>query len=88
MTDDEIKAELSTITALPVRVQRWDVEQGTDMTGADALWVWAIMDDNDVARMNPEEIREAVREKIQSKFPHTFAWTYVRFRTTTEVPAA
>jgi hypothetical protein len=70
--------------SLPVPVQGWIVETGPDATNDDAVWVWAILRDEDLKRETRNIVREAVREAVQGDELDKAPWVYVRFRGASE----
>jgi Cu/Ag efflux pump CusA len=75
---------------LPAEVQSWIVETGPDSTGDDAVWVWAILRDEDVeqpaTRTNiREKVWEEVRKASSKSIDDSAPWVYVHFRGASEV---
>lgn len=66
----------------------WVVETGRDATGDDAVWVWVVLHDELIQKVWPlqtrNELREKVRELVQSAASPTEVQVYVRFRSETE----
>jgi hypothetical protein len=85
MDASTVKNELQKLEDVPVR--DWVVEEGTDSTGDDAFWVWAILADEDwppLAKRN--QIRETVRAAVERLARGAAPWVYVRFRVLSEAP--
>ncbi len=75
---------------LPAPVRKWEIETGPDATGDDSVWVWAVMDDAELAdekgaRTLLSTIRETIREAVSSAAREPVPWVYVRFRALSEV---
>ncbi len=89
--DKEIISELNTLEGFPI--ERIDeVETGPDSTGDFAVWVWVMLDRDDVDFQTRTAIREAIREKVQAMWRgkdqmwrEKEPFVYVRFRTTADL---
>jgi hypothetical protein len=76
---------LGTLKDLPAPVVRWDVDEGTDASGGEAFWVWAVLKDADLTRSVRNHIRDAVWATVRSLPGADDRWVYVRFRGESEV---
>ena len=79
----EIRNALNDLASLPTPVSDWLVEIGTDSADEPAVWVWAVLPDDDTDLDTRIEIRDRVFDFIreQSEVP---VWVYVSFKTQTE----
>jgi hypothetical protein len=69
-------------------VSKWVIDTGTDSTGEDAVWVWAIVDDETLSSLSQDDrarLRDRVREAVQRAEVGRESTVYVRFRGTSEV---
>lgn len=83
MTTAHVKEVLNALDNLPAPVQKWEVDTGTDATGDDAVWVWAIMEDANLAQLSREglsRLRESIRNAVSRATEGVAPWVYVRFR--------
>ena len=79
----EIRNALNDLASLPTPVSDWLVEIGTDSADEPAVWVWAVLPDDDTDLDTRIEIRDRVFDFIreQSEVP---VWVYVSFKTQAE----
>jgi hypothetical protein len=79
---------VKSIPNLPLEVPAWKVETGEDWSGDDAVWVWAILKDEDfeadVDRENREVIDRAVHQAVEQETGEPSPMVYVHFRTISE----
>lgn len=80
MNTASVSSALNTLKDLPVPVVRWDVEEGTDASGSEALWVWAYMKDADLTRTARNRVRDLVSAALRGLPEVGDRWVYVRFR--------
>lgn len=87
-TNETVLKSLSDLNA-PVR--KWEIDTGTDATGENAVWIWAIVEDATLAHLSQEararlrdSIRATVRHAVESPPPSV----YIRFRAVSEVEKA
>lgn len=84
-----IKTALEKIESadMPAAVNDWQVQVGQDSTNDLAIWVWAILQNDDVNLQDREKLREIIRQRINNEFGHeeSTPWIYVRFRTDSEI---
>ena len=69
---------------LPSPVSNWRVESGPDSTEDTAVWVWAMLTDDDVEFTKRSQLRSIIRELVQEKTDSSIL-VYVRFRGASEV---
>ena len=89
---EKITAELdSRLTDLPTPVSEFQVRTGLDSIDDPAVWVYVILEKDDVDFETRTTLRKLVRDTIQA-IPdprcvgeEDTVWVYVRFRTASEV---
>lgn len=87
ITVAEIQSVLNEIGNLPTRVSGWLVETGLDWTDEPAVWVWALLEDDEVDFDIRSRLRDMVRKKVRGRTGPAVR-VYVRFRGASEtVPA-
>ena len=89
MTDRDIDANaieavLRKLPELPTPVSSWHVEAGRDSTDDLAVWVWAMLKDDDVEFTKRSRLRSIIRDLVQEKTDSSIL-VYVRFRGASEV---
>jgi len=65
-------------------VAEWYIETGPDATGDDAVWVWLILEEEDVDFDTRSDLRRRVFDGVREAGGETPPWVYVRFRTVAE----
>ncbi len=80
---ETIEKALKAIKDLPVTVQRWDIETGSDWSGDRGVWIWAILNDADLTAKTCAEIRTRVRRALSKVAEESIV--YLRFRALSEV---
>ena len=80
----EIRAALDQIEGLPTAVSDWVVETGADSDDDAAVWVWAILPDDQVDIETRIAVRDHVFDYIRDR-SDTPVWVYVSFRTVAEM---
>ena len=79
-----IEAALRQIPELPTPVSSWHVETGHDSTDDPAVWVWAMLKEDDVEFAKRMRLRSIIRDLVEEKIdPSTLV--YIRFRGASEV---
>ncbi len=73
-----IRSTLEDLTGLPVPIHGWDIREGVDSTDDPAVWVWAVIEEDDFNREVSLEITDTVRAALRSATPHL--WPYVLIR--------
>ena len=87
ITVAEIESALDQLGNLPAPVSGWLVETGLDWTDQPAVWVWALLADDEVDFDTRPRLRDMVRKKVRGKTGPSVR-AYVRFRGASEmVPA-
>jgi len=83
-TAEAIESALAELRGLPAQVHSWQVETGPDATDDPAVWVWVMLQDEDVDFERRSRLREMVREQVQHQ-TQDGSWVYVRFRGASEL---
>ena len=78
-TEATIESALGDLQELPTPVSSWRVEIGLDAADDPAVWVWAMLDDEEVDIDTGEQLRNVVREAVQRETGDE-RWVYIRFR--------
>ena len=84
MTANAIEAALCQLPELPTPVSSWHVETGSDSTDDPAVWVWAMLRDDEVEFAKRSRLRSIIRDLVQEKAGSSML-VYVRFRGASEV---
>ena len=79
-----IESELKGLQGLPTPVASWQVETGPDATEEPSVWVWVMLEHEDVDRGTREDLRDIVRKAVRRR--DETSWVYVRFRGARETP--
>ena len=79
-----IEAALRQLPELPTPVSGWHVETGSDSTDDPAVWVWAMLKDDDVEFAKRSRLRSIIRALVEEKTDPSIL-VYVRFRGASEV---
>ena len=82
-TEATIESALGDLQELPTPVSSWRVEIGLDASDQRAVWVWAMLDDEEVDIDTGEQLRDVVREAVQRETGDEH-WVYIRFRSASE----
>ena len=83
ITAATIESALKKLPDLPTPVSSWVIEVGPDATDDPAVWVWALLEREDVDFGTRSRLRDMVREAVRSETEGTH-WAYVRFRGASE----
>lgn len=83
VTTKSIESALDALTGLPTSVSSWRVETGIDAADDPAVWVWAMLDDEDVDLDTGERLRDLVRAAVHGVTGDE-RWVYVRFRSASD----
>ena len=78
-----IESALGTLRNLPTPVSSWRVEAGPDATEDPAVWVWAMLEHEEVDAGTRSRLRNIVRDRVRRETGDTY-WVYVRFRGASE----
>ncbi|TGG91621.1 MAG: hypothetical protein ERJ67_07700 [Aphanocapsa feldmannii 277cV] len=81
---ETIEAALRQLMELPTPVSSWQVETGSDSTDDPAVWVWAILKDDDVEFKKRSQLRSIIRDRVQKETGSSML-VYVRFRGASEM---
>ena len=82
-TAEAIESALAELRGLPVQVSSWQVETGPDSTNDPAVWVWIMLEDEEVDFQTRSRLREMVRNRVRRE-ANDGSWVYVRFRDASE----
>ena len=80
-----IRTELEQLTDLPVPVRAWVVEEGLDATDDPAIWVWALIESDDLDPDRMTRLKSMARDVVRDAFG---LWAYVLVRGVDETEAA
>ena len=69
---------LAHLTDLPAHVHEWHVAEGLDATDDPAVWVWAIIDEDDFDADNMRALIDRARAAVRTTTPDL--WPYVAIR--------
>ena len=84
IAESEIESALDDLSGLPARVSGWQVETGIDWADEPAVWVWALLEDEEVEAVALDRLREMVLDCVLQKAGDA-KWVYVRFRGASEM---
>ncbi len=84
ITASTIEAALRQLSELPTPVSNWHVKTGPDSTDDPAVWVWAMLKDDDVEFAKRSRLRSMIRDLVDEKTDSSML-VYVRFRGASEV---
>ena len=82
-TAETIESTLAELRGLPAQVSSWQVETGPDATDDPAVWVWVMLEDEDVDFQTRSKLREIVRNEVRHQ-TNDGSWVYVRFGSASE----
>ena len=77
-TTTSIQSALQNLPDLPTPVSSWVVETGLDATDDPAVWVWAVIEREDVDAKTLARLKSMVRDLVRDKT--NGLWAYVRIR--------
>ena len=78
-----IASEPGKLRNLPTPVSSWRVEAGPDATEDPAVWVWAMLEHEEVDFGTRSQLRNIVRDLVRRETDESW-WVYVRFRGASE----
>ena len=84
ITASAIETALRQLPELPTPVSSWHVETGPDSTNDPAVWVWAMLKDEDVEFAKRSRLRSIIRDLVEEQTNRSVL-VYVRFRGASEV---
>ena len=73
----DIRAELEQLTDLPAPVRAWLVEEGLDATDDPAVWVWALIESDDLDPDRMTRLKSMARDVVRNT---SGLWAYVLVR--------
>ena len=73
-----IRSELENLSNLPTPVRSWLVEEGLDATDDPAVWVWAVVERDDVDMDSLGLLKEMAREVVRQATGGLWAYVLVR----------
>ena len=79
-----LEAALRQLPELSTPVSSWHVGTGPDSTDDPAVWVWAMLKDEDVEFAKRSRLRSIIRDLVEEKTDSSML-VYVRFRGASEV---
>ncbi len=82
--EDRLEDELRELQDLPTPVSSWYVKTGADSTSDPAVWVWAMLKDDDVEFAKRLRLRSIIRDLVE-KETNSSRLVYIRFRGASEV---
>ena len=82
-TDAAIRSALGELRDLPTPVGAWQVETGLDATDDPAVWVWAMLADDEADIGTLDRLRDMVRTVVRRETGDE-RWVYVRFRSVSD----
>ena len=77
-----IESDLRKLRELPTPVSAWQVETGPDATEYPSVWVWVVLEEEEVDMATRSLLREMVRDTVRRRDGKL--WVYVRFRGASE----
>ena len=80
----DIEEALRGLPGLPVQVDSWLVETGTDWTDDAAVWVWGILPDPKIDTATQFALRKAIRGAVREHTGNDIG-IYIRFRSTSDL---
>ena len=81
--DRKHPSALGVLSGLPTPVNSWRVEIGIDAADQPAVWVWAMLDEEEVDLDTGERLRDIVRDAVRRETGDE-SWVYVRFRSASD----
>ncbi len=73
-----IHSALEGLADLPTCVHAWVIREGLDATDDPAVWIWAIIDEDDLTRDTSHELKSLARATSRAVAPDL--WPYVLIR--------
>ena len=75
----EIEKALSALPDIPPQIDSWEVESGHDWTDDPAVWVWALLRDENIDPAVQRSLRHTIRAAVLQRTGDEIA-VYIRFR--------
>ena len=82
-TSETIESALGALRELPTPVSSRCVETGLDSADDPAVWVWAMLEDEEVDVDTGDRLRDVVRDTVRRETGDE-RWVYVRFRSASD----
>ena len=82
-----IRSELEHLQDLPTPVRSWLVEEGLDATDDPAVWVWALVERDDVDMDALSRLKTMAREVVRDATGGLWAYVLVRGADEPEIAA-
>ena len=82
-----IESALRELQNLPTPVSSWRVEMGPDATDDPAVWVWTMLEHEEVDSRTRFQLRSMARDPVRRETDNA-SWVYVRFRGASEAERA
>ena len=79
----EIEKALSALPDIPPQIDSWEVESGLDWTDDPAVWVWALLRDENIDPAVQRSLRHTIRAAVLQRTGNDIA-VYIRFRPASE----
>ena len=80
-----IRSALQELVDLPTPVRSWHVEEGLDATDDPAVWVWAVIEHDDVDTDTLGRLKDLVRNVVREATGGLWAYVLIRGANETEV---
>ena len=77
-TTANIRSALEGLQDLPTPVHDWHVETGLDATDDPAVWIWAVIERDDVDADTLARLKDMVRERVSNATDGQWAYVLVR----------
>lgn len=84
ISSSTIEEALQQLPKLPTHVSSWHVETGLDSTDDPAVWVWAMLEDDEVEFEKRLHLRSLIQDRVNQE-TGTSITVYIRFRGASEV---
>lgn len=84
ISPDTIEEALRQLPKLPTPVSGWHVETGPDSTDDPAIWVWAMLKDDEVELDKRLQLRSLIKERVAKETGPSMI-VYIRFRGASEM---
>ena len=79
----EIERALSALPDIPPQIDSWEVESGLDWTDDPAVWVWALLRDENIDATIRRSLRKTIRALVHQRTGNEIG-VYIRFRPASE----
>lgn len=82
-----LEATLARLGDLPVQIDSWHVETGTDWTDDPAIWIWGILHDADIDTDTHAALRAVILGAVRQETDPDIG-VFIRFRAASEMAQA